>query len=69
MCIICVDFDKGRMTTAEARRALGEMVVKLDPEHVAQIERTLHDADAGNAGNAASGGGSTAPHGPAGKKP
>ncbi len=47
MCIICVDFDKGRMTAAEARRALGEMVVKLDPEHVAQIERTLHDADSG----------------------
>lgn len=46
MCIICVDFDKGVMTTAEARRALGEMVVKLGPEHVAQVERTLREADA-----------------------
>jgi hypothetical protein len=45
MCIICVDFDKGRMTSAEARRALGEMVVKLDPQHVAEVERTLRDAD------------------------
>ena len=50
MCIICVDFDKGRMTTAEARRALGEMVVKLDPKHVAEVERTLRDADAAQSG-------------------
>lgn len=46
MCIICVDFEKGRMTSNEARRALGEMVVKLNPQHVAEVERTLRDADA-----------------------
>ena len=46
MCIICVDFEKGRMTSKEARRALGEMVVKLDPKHAQEVERTLRDADA-----------------------
>ena len=49
MCIICLDFEKGRMTSAEARRALGEMVVKLGPQHVAEVERTLADADAAGA--------------------
>jgi len=56
MCLICVDFDKGKMTTAEARRALGEMVVKLDPKHVAEVERTLRDADAGGNGKSAGSG-------------
>lgn len=46
MCIICVDFQKGRLTTKEARRALGEMVVTLDKRHVEELERTLSKAEA-----------------------
>jgi hypothetical protein len=29
VCIICVEFDKGRITAKEARRTLGEMVPKV----------------------------------------
>jgi hypothetical protein len=45
MCIICLDFQKGRLTTKEARRALGEMSVKLDKSHVAEVERILEQAE------------------------
>jgi hypothetical protein len=45
MCIICVDFEKGRMTSNEARRALGEMVVKVGSKHAQELERTLREAD------------------------
>ena len=49
MCIICVNFEKGRLTTQEARRALGEMVTTLDKEHVREIEEQLEKADAATA--------------------
>jgi hypothetical protein len=45
MCLICIELAKQGMTTAEARRALGEMRVKLDREHVAEVERKLDEAD------------------------
>jgi hypothetical protein len=53
MCIICVDFDKGRLTTREARRALGEMVVSLEKKHVDEIERALAIAEQAEASQAA----------------
>jgi hypothetical protein len=46
MCLICVEFDKSKMTTREARRALGEMRVALDPGHVAEVEAKLTEAEA-----------------------
>jgi hypothetical protein len=52
MCIICVDFEKGRMTTKEARRALGEMVAKVGVEHAERVERTLTEAEELEAANA-----------------
>lgn len=45
MCIICLDFQKGRLTTKEARRALGEMAVTLDKSHVAEVEESLRKAE------------------------
>ena len=45
MCIICVEFEKGRMTVNEARRALGEMVPKVGAEHAEQVERALREAE------------------------
>lgn len=44
MCIICIDFDRGALRPAEARRALREMREKLPPEHVRELERKLADA-------------------------
>lgn len=46
MCIICIDLAKGKLTTKEARRALGEMVQKLDPAHVREIEKELAKKEA-----------------------
>ncbi|MBT8491715.1 MAG: hypothetical protein KJO07_01535 [Deltaproteobacteria bacterium] len=44
MCLICVEFQKQRMSAAEARRALGEMRIKVGDEHAKQVERMLEDA-------------------------
>jgi hypothetical protein len=46
MCLICVEYAKGKLTTKEARRALGEMVTGLDRAHVAELTKTLDEADA-----------------------
>ena len=46
MCIICVEFEKGRMTVKEARRALGEMVPKVDSGHAEEVESALRKAEA-----------------------
>ena len=45
VCIICVEFDKGRMTAKEARRALGEMVPKVGAEHSEEVKRVLREAE------------------------
>lgn len=61
MCIICLDFQKGRLTTKEARRALGEMAVTLDKTHVAEVEESLRKAEAEAGTPQSSGSGSGAP--------
>ena len=43
MCLICIELDKSGMTFREARRALGEMRLKLDPAHIDEVEAKLHD--------------------------
>ena len=63
MCLICVDFQKGRLTTREARRALGEMAVSLGRAHVGEIEATLAEAEAA-AKAASSGSGGNGPTSP-----
>ncbi len=45
MCLICIEFQKERMSIAEARRALGEMIVDLPPEHSREVEKMLKDAE------------------------
>lgn len=45
MCLICVEFQKQRMTTFEARRALGEMVEGLEPDHVDEVEEMIEEAE------------------------
>lgn len=46
MCLICIELAKQAMTPVEARRALREMSVALDPHHVAEVETTLAQAEA-----------------------
>lgn len=45
MCLICVEFAKERMTPFEARRALGEMIEAMEPEHVAEVEEMISEAE------------------------
>ena len=45
MCLICLELDKLTMTSREARRALGEMRVKLDPQHVEEVEEKIAEAE------------------------
>lgn len=45
MCIICVDLAKQKITSTEARRALGEMRMKLDAQHIAEVEAKLVEAE------------------------
>ncbi len=45
MCLICVDFQRDKLTIPEARRALGEMVEVLDDEHVREVRQMLADAE------------------------
>ena len=46
MCLICLDFEKGKLTTREARRALGEMAPQLDPDHLREVESLIEEAEA-----------------------
>lgn len=45
MCLICVEFAKGKLTTREARRALGEMATGMERQHVEELKKTLQAAD------------------------
>lgn len=45
MCLICVEFERDRMTTFEARRALGEMVEKIGEDHAEEVEEMLREAE------------------------
>ena len=45
MCLICLDLDRAAMKPKEARRALGEMRVKLDEKHLAEVEKKIDDAE------------------------
>lgn len=45
MCLICIDFDRGSLKLREAKRALGEMRSKLDPQHLKEVEQKLEEAE------------------------
>lgn len=45
MCLICIDFDRGSLKLPEARRALREVRVTLDPAHLAEVEEKLAQAE------------------------
>lgn len=42
MCIICVEFQKGKMTTGEASRALVEMAPSLG-DHVLEVQDLISE--------------------------
>jgi hypothetical protein len=45
MCLICVELAKGKLTTKEARRALGEMAGGMDSAHLSEVKQKLSQAE------------------------
>lgn len=45
MCLICLDFERQKLTLREARRAYGEMVEKIGPEHAEEVRQMLDEAE------------------------
>ena len=45
MCIICVDFQKEKMTIGDARRAYSEMVEMIGPEHAREVREMIAEAE------------------------
>ena len=41
MCIICIEFEQGKLTVGEAVRNYGEMKATLSPEHQKEVEGKL----------------------------
>jgi len=44
MCLICVEFQQGKLSVFEARKNLSEMVEKVGVEHVVEVIEMLIDA-------------------------
>ncbi len=45
MCLICVEIEKSKMTTREARQALREMREGMDRQHVREVEAKLAEIE------------------------
>lgn len=45
MCLICVDFQKQKMTILDAKRAFREMVVDMDPNHAKEVREMIQEAE------------------------
>ena len=43
MCIVCVEYAKGKMTPDEGLRAVGEMAPTMDDEHFEEVTKMLLD--------------------------
>ena len=41
MCLICIEYEKGKLKAAEALRNLSELKENLDPDHVKEIQRKI----------------------------
>ncbi len=41
MCLICIDLERERLTSKEARRNLGETYGSLESDHVMQVIRKI----------------------------
>ena len=45
MCLICIELQKQRMTSHEARRAYAEMAPDLEWSHAREVERRIQDTE------------------------
>ena len=45
MCLICIDLDRERLTSKEARRNLGESYTSIDKDHVIEVLRKIWEQE------------------------
>ena len=45
MCLICIDLDRERLTSKEARRNLGETYTSMDKDHVIEVLRKIWEQE------------------------
>ncbi len=45
MCLICVELEKSKMTSREARQALREMRDGMESDHVREVEAKLDEIE------------------------
>lgn len=45
MCLVCIDFAKGKLTIEEARRNIGEMITSEDVDHLIEVATMLEEAE------------------------
>ena len=45
MCLICVDLQKDKLTSKEARRNLGETYKSLDKDHTLEVLRLIWEKE------------------------
>lgn len=45
MCLLCIEFQKQRMTVKEGWRAYGEMKEAMEPSHAAEVKKMLEEAE------------------------
>jgi len=41
MCLICIEYEKGKLKAREALRNLAELKENLDPEHVRELQKRI----------------------------
>ncbi len=45
MCLICIEYEKQKMTIREAWRAYGEMAPGMDPQHAREVKKMLEEEE------------------------
>lgn len=45
MCLICVEYEKQKMTIREAWQAYGEMAKAMDPQHAKEVKTMLEEEE------------------------
>ena len=45
MCLICIELTKNKLTSAEARRNLGEVYTTLEKDHILEILKLVWDKE------------------------
>jgi hypothetical protein len=45
MCIVCIEFQKGKLTTFEAKRNLTEMYIDVGVEHIVEALKIIEEVE------------------------